>query len=297
MFLLAIEHQLDRCLRRPGQPGADEPLCVGTKLAAETAAHELGDHADVRLRNLQATRETLTRPVDGLRRHPGREVLAVPFAQATVGFERHMRLHLRRVGALDDVSGTLEAGLDVTLLFGVAPTRVALLEDFGGLRAHGLFDGGQVRKHLPVDLDQANGIFRLLLGDGGHGGNLLAGVHHLLAGFDGCQDRPHPRRLLRRRDVNAPGPRVRVRRAQNLAVNHSRARNVVGILRAPGGFQGPVNTAHSGAQQPRLLRPGILLMRGRSRWGLDFGHLIGCDRCAGGVGCGVVISHGPLPWP
>src|SRR5260370_31782096 len=87
MLLFAIEHQLDRKLRLLRKLRADQTLGVRTKLAAEPAAHVLRDAVDVRLRDLQPLCELLCRLNHGLRRNPGRELVSVPLADATVRLE------------------------------------------------------------------------------------------------------------------------------------------------------------------------------------------------------------------
>ena len=43
--------------------------------------------------------------VDGLRRHPGRQLVAVPLAHGAVRFQADVRDDVRGVGLLDDVRG------------------------------------------------------------------------------------------------------------------------------------------------------------------------------------------------
>ena len=51
VLFLAIEHQLDRCVRHLRKPRADQPFGAERQLAAEPAAHVLADDAHVGLRN------------------------------------------------------------------------------------------------------------------------------------------------------------------------------------------------------------------------------------------------------
>ena len=68
VLFLAIEHQLHRRAGSFRDPRAQQTLDVGTELAPEAAAHVLGDHAHVGLRNLQALREPVAGAVHSLRR-------------------------------------------------------------------------------------------------------------------------------------------------------------------------------------------------------------------------------------
>src|SRR5690606_15221436 len=127
VLLAAVEHQVHGRAGLPGQPGAGDALHVRTELAAEAAAHVLGDDADIRLRDAEARRETFGGAVDGLRAHPGRQPVAFPLAHAAVRLERHVGLHLGAVGLLDDAGGALEAGLDAVLFLGFGLPDVAAL--------------------------------------------------------------------------------------------------------------------------------------------------------------------------
>ena len=227
VLFLAIEHQLDRRVGGLRETRADQALRIGGELAAEAAAHELGDHANVGLRDLEAGGEALARAVHRLRRDPRREVLAVPFADAAVRLERRVRLHLRRVGAFDRVRRGLQTGVDIAFFFGIAGARVVGLEDLRRFGTHRLLDGREVGQDLPFDANQPDGVFGLLLGERGNRRNFLAGEHHLLAGLDGRHRRSDAGGFLRRCDVDALDARVRMRRSQDLAVDHAGPRDVV----------------------------------------------------------------------
>ena len=85
MLFLAIEHQLDRRIRRLRQFGADQAFGADAQcLAAEAAAHVLADDAHVGLRNAQRAGEVLPRAVDALRRDPRRQLVAIPLAYRAV---------------------------------------------------------------------------------------------------------------------------------------------------------------------------------------------------------------------
>ena len=93
---VAVEHQLDRRAGDLGELGAVDPPAVGAELAAEAAAHVLGDHPHVGGRDAEPLGELRGDPRDRLRRAPGGEVVRLrPVAdlavglQAVVGHDRH----------------------------------------------------------------------------------------------------------------------------------------------------------------------------------------------------------------
>ena len=120
MLFLAVEHHLHRGAGLLGELCARHALDVRPELAAEPAAHELGNHADVRLRNAERLGKSFAGAVDGLRRHPGRQVVALPLAHAPVCFERDVGLHLGLVAGLDRLHGLREPGLEIAGLLGFA---------------------------------------------------------------------------------------------------------------------------------------------------------------------------------
>src|ERR1043166_4636828 len=58
------------------------------------------------------------------RSEPRRQLVAVPLADAAVGFHADVRDDVRRIRLLDDVCGQPEALFEVAVLFGVSATRV-----------------------------------------------------------------------------------------------------------------------------------------------------------------------------
>ena len=250
MLFLAIEHQLHRRIRGFCKPRAQQALHVGPELAAEPAAHELGDHAHVGLRNLEALREALARAVHRLCRHPRGEILAVPLAHATVRFERGMGLDLGGVGAVDGEGRRLEAGRQVAVFLRRALAGVCRREHLRRLRTHRLLDIGQRRQHFPFNLDHSQRVAGLLLGRGRERADLFAGKHHPVTGLDRDQHGLHARRSFSRRRVDALQARVRVWRSQDAAMEHAGPDNVVGILRAAGRLERAVDARHARAEQP-----------------------------------------------
>src|SRR5207247_6620323 len=103
MLFLPIEHQLHRRFGLTGELRTEDALYVGRELAAEAAAHVLRDHAYVRLRNPERLRKTLRALMHALRRHPRRELVAVPLADGSVRFETHVGDHMRGACGFEDV--------------------------------------------------------------------------------------------------------------------------------------------------------------------------------------------------
>jgi hypothetical protein len=162
MLFLAVEHHLHGRARLLRELGADDALDVRAELAAEPAAHVLGDDADIRLRNPERLGEAFARAVHGLRRCPRRQVVALPLADAAVRLEADVRQHLRLVAGLDDVRGRLEAGVEIAALLRLAFRDVAVLEDLRRAVLQRLGDVRDVRQHLVLHLDQAQRVACLL---------------------------------------------------------------------------------------------------------------------------------------
>ena len=237
------------------------PCTSGSELAAEPAAHVLGDHADVGLRDTEAGGEAFARAVHGLRADPRRQLLAFPLADAAVRLERHVRLHLRVVGLLDDVRGRGEAGLDVALFLGLRGLHVAALEHRRRLRPQGLLDRREERQHFVLDLDRACRVARLILGGGGHGGHFVADVHHLATGLGDGHGRLDALHRERRREVDRRDAGVRMRRPQDAAIQQAGPLDVVGVLRAPRDLQRTVDPVDPRAQDLPFLRPRVRRVR------------------------------------
>src|SRR5262249_46392746 len=84
MLFLAIEGQLHRRFRGLREARTQDPFGADLRLAAEAAAHVLRDDTYVGLWNLETVGELLRRAVHGLRRDPGRQLVAFPFAHHRV---------------------------------------------------------------------------------------------------------------------------------------------------------------------------------------------------------------------
>ena len=269
MLFLAIEHQLDRRVRLFRQPCANQPLRVRGHLAAEAAAHVLRDHANVCRRDVQAAGEPLARGADPLRRHPRRQVIAVPFADGTVRLEAHVRDDVGRVRLFEDECRLLEPGGDVARLLRRARSHVAAVEHGGCVARERLIDDGDMRQDVVLDLDQARGVDRALFRVGRDSGNFVTLVHHGVA-LGVCRITPHdrrldPRRSLRSGEIDRQDLRVRVRGTDDASVQHAGTLDVEGVFRAAGDFLRAVEPLDVGAEHRLRLRPRVLGIRWRRR--------------------------------
>ena len=196
-------------------------------------------HANVGLWDVERLGKTFARPVDGLRRRPRGQFVAVPLAHAAVRLERHVRLHLRRVAGLDDVRGGFEAGLEVTRFFGVAGLDVAVLEYLRRAVALCQRHGGNMRQDFVLHLDQPQRIIGLFLGRGGQCGDFLALEQDRRATLQHRHHGLHPWCFLGGAEVYGHDARVRMRRPEDASVQPARTVDVVRYFAWPVTFTGP----------------------------------------------------------
>jgi len=95
----------------------------------------------------------------------------------------------------------------------------------------------------------------VLLGVGGQGQDLIAGVEDLLSGFQDQVEGSKAGHLLGGAGVDVLDPGMSVRAAQNEGVQHPRTVDVVGVLGLAGGLGGPVQPLDLGADDSAFLRP------------------------------------------
>ena len=197
---------------------------------------------------------------------PRRQLVALPLADAAVRLERHVRLHLRRVAGLDDVRGRLEAGLEIAVSPRASPALMLPSLKTGGapccIACATVAMCGSTSYSTLISRSASSACSSVAAATRG---DLVALEHHLLAGLEHGQHGLHAGRLLRRgRDRSTTIARVRVRRAQDAAVQHAGTVDVVRVLRAAGDLHRPVEPraracrAASGFVGPRIL---LVLLR------------------------------------
>ena len=128
--------------------------------------------------------------------------VAVPLGGQAVRLEADVGDDREGVGGLDGRGGAGHRLVGLALGGGASLADVAPLDDLGGAFGHRLRLGDGVRQDLVVDLDRPGGVAGLLLGLGGHGGDVVALVAEgrpLLGDRQHGLDAGH---LLGRRDVD-----------------------------------------------------------------------------------------------
>jgi hypothetical protein len=253
-----VEHFLARQadLHRPAEHerrlGHDELVVAGIAFAAEAAAVRRRDDADVRRRRLQHARELPVQIVRVLRARLHQE-LAVALDRSERGLllHRQVRVALVEEQVLEDVVRIRQRFIDVAELVGLVAVDVAALAVVVDARlgiGEALFGRGDRRQGPVLHVDQLQRLGRGLLVDRDHRGHRVADVAHALARermlvlrhrHDAVGDRElgagehqvHARMRLRARNVDRLDQRVRLRRAQQLAMQHARQDEVVGEAR------------------------------------------------------------------
>ena len=268
--LLAAHHHLHRATGLARQHGGDR-LDIDHGLAAEGAA-------DLRRIDPQVA-QTHAQQLRGIGAHHEVALARAPQLALAVGVEARdagLRLDIGLVHRrglerhLDDLVGLREARVDVADLVldalgdvrrlarrRVDAARDHVLEQERRVRRHRLVDVDHVRQHLVVDLDQRERLVRDRSAGGGHGGDRMALVEHLLARHDVARHVPevlrhplgpdigegllrevgrghhrlHAGERLRLLDVDRADAGMRVRRAQDAADQHARPHHVGAVER------------------------------------------------------------------
>ncbi len=244
-------------------------------LASEGAAHQRLEDPHLRLIQLQHPRQLAVQVVRHLGRGPdGEPADAVPEADRAVRLDRRVRRALEEVLALDDDVRGLHQPVDVPelevdLLRDVAvpplPARLVHVRR-PAVRLERLAGVQKGRELLVLDPDELQRPVRHVLVDRGHGRHLVADVAHpvdaqrVLVRRPG--DDPVRRRHVPPRDdgvhalqrlgaarVDRHDPRVRVGAPEDLAVQHARKRDVVGVDGPTRGLVEPVDLPHGRSNQ------------------------------------------------
>ena len=255
MLFLAVEHELHRNASGLRQFRAQDALAANLSLATETAAHVLGDDANIGLRNPEPLRHLLRDTKNALRRAPHGQLVAVPFANCAVRFHANVRDDVRRVGLLNDVRRLLEAGIEIAILLRLAGAGIPTFEDLWRIRRHRTIHKSNLGQHFVLNFDEPRSVPRTLFGIGGHSRNRIALIHQFGARLFQRKRRFDAGQLLRIRKINGNDAGVRVRRTDHLSVNHARTVDVECIFRAACDFVGTIEALHRCTEQRGLLGP------------------------------------------
>jgi len=286
--LLARQRDLHRAVRDSGELGRDELVRAGIALAAEAAADRDGNDADPARRHLEHLGERAMEVVRVLRRGGEGELAPVPGGQHGVLLERHVRRAFVEEEVLAHVVGLREAGVHVAEVepgHAIDLWPLALAVDERPVGGERLGDRHHRRQLLVLDLDQRQRALGGLVVDRGYGGDRLAHVAHLLqrqrvlvladgedAVGDGqmlaSEDGVDARQLDGLADVEAPDVRVRLGAPQQLADQHARQPQVVGVPMPPSHLRVGVDLGQRLADDRELLG-GEQRLRARC---LDDGH-------------------------
>ena len=240
--LEVLQPVVDQPHRAPGMQGqqaGQQLVVVLHDLAAEAASGSGLNHTHAGNGQTQGHGHLHAHQIHGL----GRGIEHQP----AIGVQRSHRghgLHIAGVLRMRGVSGFVDqirggkaclhvTALELDMLGHIVASRV----DAEGLLVHGLLgreNGGQL---LVLDPDQIQRIACNLVGHGGHGSHFLATITHHTLGQDGSflvmrppecgrriltgQNRLDARQRARLGSVYANDARMRVRAAQNLAMQHA----------------------------------------------------------------------------
>ena len=236
-------------------------------LAAEAAADQRLDDADLRHLHFEDDAELVLEIVGNLRGRPDGEAalpagLRIEFESGESGMRLHrgVRYFVGDVAAFDDFVGFGEAFIGIAedvviVLFDIVR---ALLVNEIGFRGHGIFGiepGGQ---RFVFDVDQFQGFFGDGFGFGYDAGDVVADVADFIHGESGFIVADGKNAVLIRgvhagddcydagkregaAGVDFLDARVGIRRMQNFADHHSGNAEIVGVLSLAGGFSGGIN--------------------------------------------------------
>ena len=248
---LAGQRDLDRAPSDDGQLGGHQLVREDVALATEAAPIRGRDHPDPAHRQLEHLAQSPVDIVRGLRRGPERE-LAVRGVLGDGGMllHRQVRVAFEEDDVLPHVLGGAHRLLRVTELQRHRLVHVRRSVDRLAVSGDGLLDGHDVRQLLELHLDQV----QCLVGDpfvgGGDRRDRVADVPDSLASqrllvLAHRQDPELDREVLTNEDsvharqrpspggVDVQNARVRMRAAQDPAVEHPRQCEIIGKLGLP----------------------------------------------------------------
>ena len=174
---------LDRLVDQQGGGGHGGLLAPELRFQAKGAAHILGNHANVRLRQVEGAGEEVGGQMRALAGEVDQQGIdALPRRDDTARFHRDMRLTLVAQGGLHHMRGRGEGGIQRRVL-----GRVGLIGNVGGefgvdgRAAAGIRHGDNGRFHRAIHENQPGGILGDIAIVGDNENNRLADVANLIA--------------------------------------------------------------------------------------------------------------------
>ena len=297
---LPCQADLDRPPRHAREVRDDDLVVEGVGLSAEAAAVGRRDDADPRGRHLEHLRERAVDVMRRLGRGPERELpVGTEIRQRRVLLERQVRVPFVEEEIVVDLLGARETHVRVAELHRdelVKVAGVAVVVDPRSGIGHGVLDRGDRTERLVLDHDRVERVEGGVLVHGRDGGDRVADETHRVGRervlvLGDRQDAEGDRQIAARRRGDDAGPlqrfrhvhaqeaRVRKLRAQDLAVQHPRKKEIVRELRLPRHLRRRVHlrvgTAHHAslrtfahASRPKRLRSKVQSLRS-GPWTLD----------------------------
>ena len=310
LFLVAIEHEPDRRAGGTRKGDCRARVIAGTRFRSESAAHRIDDNPDPIARQIEGISQLVAHAGGELGREIDRQPVRPPIGDDGMRFHAAMRLHLRAVFAFDDDVGFGEALLHVAARSGRGGTaHVSVLLKLGrsghaageaetdhrrtkdrrSVDLAGFFDVDNERQHLVFDLDQAQRCFRGLRRRGRDRRDRRPDIKSTRyrpggrPGFDRTADNvgdnvngAHIGMAFRRFRIDRYDARMRMRRAQQPAMQHARQLDIDREARGAGHLGPAIDPRHrladhrsadrsSAAAAPRRREPVARFRRRKHR--------------------------------
>ena len=257
VLLDTVQEQFHGLACRLGEFCCGSPPDVGPELGAESAAHVVSQDGDVRHRDVEGVGKLASDNLHRLGARPDSQLVrAFPPGGQPMRLEADMSDDRQAVGSLDHHVGLAHGLLGFPLGLGTAFPDVPTLEDLGRPFGHGLMLGDHMWQHLVLDLDGADRVARLLLGLGGHRGDVVALVAKGRSGSGDGRDRLDTGHLLGGGRIDRLDLGVGMRAIQHHREQGSLGTGVAGILGAARCLGQAIEPGDLGADQAGILGPG-----------------------------------------
>ena len=233
VVFVAVEHELDRRVRRAREQRHGTAFGAGRELAAEATADELGMDRDARALHIGGAhrlRNLATHAEGRLRAHPQVEVVAAPLRDGTVRLHRAMGLHFRAVGSRVRDRRRRERFVEVAV-FAPGIDEFAAVVDHGRIAA--LQEVDRVRLLFVGHDDAFESVAALIDRWRADCGDFVADKADLLAGVLEADDGCHTGHPARRFEVDRCDLAARDFRAQDHRLKQAGEGDVVGVLCPP----------------------------------------------------------------